>query len=548
MTAATATQAVVPAIRRLPGRAMLLVLAVAVAYHYSLLSLARGLTLQTPLAYLGLVPFIALIIGSFHAIRWRATSPYDLRLDFTLGRLFGLALVILAIGIAVVVPRTSGIDFWLLRVDILSMPVFVAGIVALLYGVRRLWTLRFAVLFLLLAWPAPYLAFMADTMAASVTATVRVLSVIAIVLPLATPVGGSDGLFLIGQGDQAIPVAIASACSGVNSIVGFGLVGLSLFAVVRGPLARRLVWLVAGVALTWVLNLLRIEVIFLAGAVGSPQLALNVLHPVAGLVVFNVGLLIMVLVVERFGLRVSLNDVESSRETRPPLVLAPPHRVRSTVAVVGAAALTMAVVNASYAAFRPIGGDQGLPTISGFQPGRAWVEEWSSRKVADYTHGRQFFGDDSTWSRSVYTALPDAVMRANVPVYVDVISTTDAAALAGYSVESCYAFHGYIVESAAQVSLSGGLSGVLRSYADPRGGTDWTILAWEWPTDREGAVRYERVVLLLPDGDDATFTDVPTTDLDSRSDRFDDAEHLVLTLARTMVANQVASDARAGGG
>ena len=58
-------------------------------------------------------------------------------------------------------------------------------------------------------------------------------------------------------------------------------------------------------------------------------------------------------------------------------------------------------------------------------------------------------------------------------------------------------------------------------------------------------MRYERVVLLLPDGDGATFTEVPNTDLGSPSERFEGAEHLVLTLARTMVANQVASDARA---
>ena len=166
--------------------------------------------------------------------------------------------------------------------------------------------------------------------------------------------------------------------------------------------------------------------------------------------------------------------------------------------------------------------------------------------MASYTHGRQFFGADSTWTRSVYTPLASAAMRANVPVYLDVINTGDAATLAGYSVESCYSFHGYVVESSQRVGLATGLDASLRSYTDPRAGTDWSILTWEWPVQQEGAVRYERVVMLLPDGDDGVFAGVPPVDLDVASERFADAERLLVTLARTMVANQLASEAAAG--
>lgn len=546
MTAAAITQSAGVVVRAVPGRAILLVLAIGLAYHYSLLSLARGLALSTPLAYLGLVPLIALALAWHRAVRRPAWGPYDLRLDFTLGRLLGLALLATAMAVAVFVPRTTGLEFWLLRVDLLGLPIFVAGSIALLYGVRPLWNVRFAVLFLLLAWPVPYLAVMADGMNASVEATVAALVAISHVLPLATPVGGSDGLFLIGSDRGAIPVSVASACSGVNSMVGFGLAGVALFAVVRGPLLRRIAWLAVGLVLTWLLNVLRIEFIFAVGALASPQLALNVLHPVAGLIVFNVGLVIMLLVASHFGLTISLGQ-------RPPVQPAagsrPPTRARiATVAVVGAAAIFLGVVNASYAGFQPLGGDQGLPSISGFQPARAWVPDWSSRRVADYEHGRQFFGSESTWTRSVYTAAPGAGMRANVPVYVDVITTPDGAALAGYSVESCYSFHGYVVESSYSVDLGGGLSASLRSYTDPRANTDWTILAWEWPITVDASVLYQRVVLLMPDGDDGSFDGVPTTEIVAAGGRFADAERLLATLAHTMVANQVASEATAEAG
>jgi exosortase/archaeosortase family protein len=522
--------------RRVPGRALLLLALVAAAYHYSLQSLLRGLTLQTPLAYLGLVPIIALGLGWLRAVQRPTDGPYDLRLDFSLGRLLGAVLIGLAIGMATIVPRTSGIGFWLLRIDLLSMPVFVAGAVALLYGVRRLWSLRFPILFLFLAWPAPYVAITGDAMRVSVDATVAVLGVISAVLPLATAAGGSPGLFLIGWGDQAIPVSVATACSGINSVVGFGIMGAAMMAVMRGTILRRAAWLAAGLVLIWLLNLLRIELIFLVGAVASPQVALGVLHPVAGLIVFNVGIVIMILVAARFGLAFEFSRFE--RQHSAPSVNR--RRLGIPIAIVAAAALTMSFVNAGYAGFQPIGGDHGLPAITGFRPSVAWVPDWSSRFLANYQHGRQFFGEHSSWTRSVYAPLDAAAMQTNVPVYVDVITTDEAAALAGYTVEACYSFHGYTVESSRNVPLMSGLDARVSSYADPRNGTDWTILFWEWPYQERGAVRYERVVLLMPDGDQAMMSGIPPADdSTSASARFGEAEQLLVTLGQTMVSNQL---------
>lgn len=544
MTSAVLTLSAGAVGRAVPGRLIVLLLAIAAAYHYSLLSLLRGLTLATPLAYLGLVPLISLALAWHRAVRRPARGPYDLKLDFTLGRLLGAALVASAIAVATVVPGTSGLEFWLLRVDLLGLPLFVAGAIALLYGIRQLWNVRFAILFLFLAWPVPYLAVMTDAMNASVEATVVALAAISRVLPLATPVGGSEGLFAIGSGDDSITVAIASACSGVNSVVGFGLAATGLSAVLHGRLGSRIAWLVVGLAVTWVLNVLRIETIFATGALVSPRVALTVLHPVAGLIVFNLGLVIMLLLAPRFGLHLTLGKPGPGRT---PSRTEPQGRATLvTVSVVAAAALLLATVNASYAGFRPLGGDQGLPTITGFQPARGWVPDWSSRRVADYQHGRQFFGEDSTWTRSVYTARPEAEMKANVPVYVDVITTSDGSALAGYTVESCYSFHGYVVESSQRVELAGGLSGSLRSYTDPRSNTDWTILAWEWPIAVDSSVEYQRVVLLMPNGDEATFDGVTSASLPDAVGRFQDAERLLAWLGGTMVANQIASEATAG--
>src|SRR5207245_323567 len=61
-----------------------------------------------------------------------------------------------------VAPVRLSIVYWLWRLDLLSLPLFAAGAVALVFGVRMLFRLRFALGFLVLAWPPPYLLLLND--------------------------------------------------------------------------------------------------------------------------------------------------------------------------------------------------------------------------------------------------------------------------------------------------------------------------------------------------------------------------------------------------
>src|SRR6266851_6537187 len=130
---------------RIPVRALAVIAAVSLAYHYSLLSLARGVGLQTPLAYLAFVPLIAIALGWVALRREPAQRPiHDRQLDY----IVGIALILFAAAIAWFLPATLAARFWMYRVDLFSLPIFAAGIVTLLYGLRSVWTLRFPLGFL----------------------------------------------------------------------------------------------------------------------------------------------------------------------------------------------------------------------------------------------------------------------------------------------------------------------------------------------------------------------------------------------------------------
>src|SRR4051812_28163521 len=125
--------------RAFPVRAAVIVGLVLLAYNYSLATLVRGLGLQTPLAYLALVPVMAIGIAAARIrIQPRELAIHDRQVDW----IVGLALIGISAAVLILVPQPTNSVFWLQRLDLLTLPVFVAGLISLLIGVRRVWSLR----------------------------------------------------------------------------------------------------------------------------------------------------------------------------------------------------------------------------------------------------------------------------------------------------------------------------------------------------------------------------------------------------------------------
>ena len=76
--------------RKVAGRTAIALLAVLVCYHTSLWTLMRGLTVDTPLAYLGLVPIIAAVLG-YALARPSINEPniHDRHIDRIVGQQIG---------------------------------------------------------------------------------------------------------------------------------------------------------------------------------------------------------------------------------------------------------------------------------------------------------------------------------------------------------------------------------------------------------------------------------------------------------------------------
>lgn len=488
---------------RRAARPAALIALVVLAYNYSLLTLWQGLALQSPLADLGLVPLIALALGWVYVGREPAQPPiHDRQLDYILG----IAFILVAVAILVLLPGGRA-GFWLQRMDLVSLPFFVAGLIALLYGTRRLWTLRVPVAYLVFAWPALYAPLVGDGMRAFADVTAAAVARLSALVPLGVPVSADNSLFLVQHGGSSFVVSVGAACSGVNGLVSYLLIGAALGAIVSGALVRRLAWLVSGLALVWVLNVIRIELLLGTGAAFGEQAAIGLLHPVAGLLLFTVAVLAMLVTAGRFGLGFDPPDHE------PPAI--PRHltdavrTLRAPLITATALALVIGVADAGLVRYETIAGGLGDARIVPLAASSVHLAGWQSSFVASYSEARQFFGSTATWNRVLYSADRGASPWSSVPIYMDVIDTPDSGALAAYGLDACYQFHGYRIEAESNITIVPGITGQVIDYRNVRAGTDWSAVWWEWPDTTGTTTAYERIVVFVSDGPGGSYGRAP---------------------------------------
>ena len=479
---------------------------VVAAYHYSLQSLLQNLTLDTPLAYVGLVPVIALGLAAVRS-RPGAGEPaiYDRQVDY----IVGVPLIGTALALNLMLPAHLSAMFWVWRIDLLSMPFFVAGVTCLIFGTRTAWRQRLAIAYLLLAWPVPYTVVLLHLLSSFTNVTLAALRPLVQVVHVASPVPGGDGsIFTVSHAGRPFPLSVVSACSGVNGMVGFLLVGTAFGALVRGPRTRKALWLAFGMFLLWAINVGRLLFIFWAGKQYGEHMAIQVLHPFIGLITFNLGVLLMLLLLGPAGLRLgappATHDDTSTSRSR---TLAVP-RMYSAVALVAVVGAVLAVNNTGLKAYDLVANASGEPKLSSYLNYPASPPGWQRARFAyEFTFAKPFFGESSKWYRWYYQNDPSghSDLYSSIPIVADVVNTNDLSSFSAYGVEACYRFHGYSLRDIAQVNLGGGITGQALSYSDTKH-QDWSIVYWIWPVKDGSATHYERVILYMQNTAQATLT------------------------------------------
>jgi exosortase/archaeosortase family protein len=479
-------------------RALLVVALVVPAYHFSLLSLLRGMALETPLSYLGLIPVISLVLIVLRACTAAAEPDiHDRYLDY----IVGLPLLATALAVVELAPPRLSSFFWLWRLDLLSLPFFVAGAIALVFGTRALWRVRIPVGLLLLAWPLPYTLFLVRELEALTSVTVGAVGAALRFLPVAHAYPSDDGsLFLVMHHGTSFLVSVSSPCSGSNSMIGFLLVGGAAATQMRGSRLRKLAWLASGALLMWLFDVVRILLIFAAGSAYGEKFAVDTLHPVVGLVGVCLAVLITLRLMPLFGLRLVLPTRRRAHTAQPAAPRRQPavRRTRVAFALLLGATVAATLANTGMQRYQLLAEDLGPSRIAPAAVARASLAGWNVSWTSKYPWVTQYFGSSATWDRYVYAPTPTAHPSADShPVFLDLLSTSDLFTFSTYGLDACYRFHNYEVLSRGDVDLGGGLIGHEVTYHMRTSGATWTAVYWEWPVRTAVGDRYERVILSI---------------------------------------------------
>ena len=370
-----------------------------------------------------------------------------------------------------------------------------------------LWRQKLAITYLFLAWPWPYATVLLRVLDASTATTLAGLRGVLRVVHVAKPVTSGDGsVFVVSHGGHTFPVSVVSACSGINGIVGFLLVGVAFAAVVRGPRVRKGLWLVGGMFLLWAINLGRLTFIFWAGHLWGENVAINVLHPFVGLVTFSLGVVVMILAIRPFGMSIAYSGVDNAGANTTGATPPAPSAGRARLAVpkaltAGVIVIVAAVVlgTADYAlrSYDLVASVSGEPKLLAFQAVPATPAGWRLRVSDRIDWAKPLFGDDSTWTRYLFTpGAGGGDLRAGYGVTADVIDTSDRETFSTYGVEACYQFHGWLLRDIAQVSIGGGITGQTLSFSASNH-QSWSVVYWIVPVKAGTGTRYERFVLYL---------------------------------------------------
>ncbi len=441
---------------------------------------------------LGFTPFALMLAVYLFWLRSHGQQGPSTRDLFT--DVFVMApLVATAFFILFVTPGQLSWYFWLNRMDLAALAPWATAVALAFLGYQQVLRTWPAWAMLVLAWPYPSVMVQRAISDGFVDATVAVgaFAVRFLRLPYAQDPADSQ-IFTsthLPEGEN-FTLIVADVCSGTAVTLGFFVVGTGLALMSRGKAAQRTKWLLTGLGLAFASNVVRVVVLLTLATSTNRDFALEQVHPMLGLALFCLVVLVMLLLLRPFGLH--FDPIPRGRR----LVWEPAKGGGRAFAVLGvlmglgAAAVGGSVAQAQELNFIGIG--DGAPAVAIDDPRGVLpeIEGWELAHQTEITwtdlFGRTSRGD-------VFSYRAPGYEEGDPAVGVQTVVTEDKATLTRYTLEQCIDFHRRDLEARQAVDLGYGVTGYVLHHIEE--GVDSSIVYWVIPVNVEGEVMHARIAL-----------------------------------------------------
>lgn len=183
----------------------------------------------------------------------------------------------------------------------LTLPLFTAGLVLVLFNLQTLRQLAFPIFFLVFLVPPPsqFLDNIGSTL--SVTGSdvsANIVSAMGVHTQILSEYG--TPIIMITRPDRTVlGFTLDVACSGVYPLLGFLIFAFFMAFITRGALWKKGMVFIVGLPLIFSLNIVRITSILLIGFSYGQELALQAFHLIGGLVLIVLGVVLLFAIMEK---------------------------------------------------------------------------------------------------------------------------------------------------------------------------------------------------------------------------------------------------------
>jgi exosortase len=183
---------------------------------------------------------------------------------------------------------------------ILTMPIFIAGLMLTLFNLQTLRQALFPIVFLLFFarplnifdWIGSILSVVSSEVSNAVVRAVGIPSTI-------SGEYGNPTIVITRPDGNTIPFTVDIACSGIYSLIGFLIFAAFIAYITRDKAWKKTAIFLIGLPLIYLLNVLRIVIILLIGYQFGEQLALQLFHLLGGWILIFLGTLVLLTITEK---------------------------------------------------------------------------------------------------------------------------------------------------------------------------------------------------------------------------------------------------------
>ena len=438
----------------------------------------QNILADTPIADLIWIPILAIGWASWNLLALPAEGMDDSELDAILG--VSLAAIT---GLALVVgPARWPTAFVFDHAGLLLWPLWILAMTWLIWGIGATRKVMAPLIYLLLVWPPVFEAIANETQTILVNWAIRILQVstsqfswIHAIQPF--------GTFDIAYRSLEVPVIVAQACSGADSLLGSAIVIPVIWFLLNGRWQSKAYLTVIALTGALVLNWFRLVVIVLAVHVIGPHFTFAYIHPVLGFVLFAMLTVLLVALIKPFGLFMPGTQAQTA------IPRAGIGRLTAAIVLSGVVFFLLAplfsLTKGSFGKPQPIHHNAlaaMIPGLKGFVHTPVYHANESS-----------ILGPHSATLADMYVSISTGRAEAMVEVW----SAASAGMLAAYGFHNCLLYHGDNIAAAQSFQLVPGVVATVYAVTLPAnyvGGPRSTYVDVEW-TDavkQPDGVRYLR--------------------------------------------------------